>query len=242
MVWIPHDVIRNQRTVRGIGKQWRQKKNLESSIPSFTVVSSVLRELEECFVGEVADVGATYSMEVEMHKEGIFSLQVFPMGANLCLLKEKVKGCMDATAIEHKQWLEERFRSISQWEPSKVDEERVTWVRCFGIPVHGWQQQFFDFIIKPYGTVLGIADATCEKKCLDVACLKIATKSQETINQLVKVSINQKVFAIRIVEDVTIPVQTQLRDDREEWGEDSSVSGFEDEIVEESLGELMRGE
>lgn len=57
-------------------------------------------------------------------------------------------------------WLFRWFVEVKKWEPGVVDEERVTWVRLFGLPCHVWNEEFFRFIDMQFRAFLRSDDNT----------------------------------------------------------------------------------
>lgn len=96
---------------------------------------------------------------------------------------------------------------IRQWNPSDVDKERVTWVRCFGVPMHAWNPYFFSKIVEHVGTYMYLDDNT-EIYVARVMIRTCSTEcSTECLNQSIKVHINNVPFFIKIVEDWCGPLQ-----------------------------------
>lgn len=62
------------------------------------------------------------------------------------------------------QW----FSEIRKWSQINVDKERVTWIRCFGIPCHAWNYSFFKFLEKMVGSLVSTDDNTMKMECMDV--------------------------------------------------------------------------
>lgn len=86
---------------------WTNTKNLGTQWDGAVMKDNLVR-FEKEFVGIVETPGMTYNNQEILYKEGIFGIQVTPLGANLCLLEENVEG-------EIKAWLEESKAWIKQW-------------------------------------------------------------------------------------------------------------------------------
>lgn len=52
---------------------------------------------------------------------------------------------------------------MRKWSPTEVDNERLTWIRVYGIPFHAWNEDFFKFPVLGTGEYLA-ADENSEKK------------------------------------------------------------------------------
>lgn len=82
-----------------------------------------------------------------------------------------------------------------------MDKECVAWVRCFWVPMHVWNADFFAKLLESIGTYLYSDDNTEKRRSLDVACIKIHTTSTVSLNQSIQVNINNVNFSINIVEE-----------------------------------------
>lgn len=59
---------------------------------AFTTHGGEKIRLAKAYVGKVLNLGSFYNMHVQFGVEGIFSIKVTPMSANLCLLEEVEEG------------------------------------------------------------------------------------------------------------------------------------------------------
>ena len=51
----------------------------------------------------------------------------------------------------------EIFLSLEHWKPSPHKHARTVWVRCFRVPLHGWEEKTFMVLGKKLGEVIGVA-------------------------------------------------------------------------------------
>lgn len=86
---------------------------------------------KKMYVVVVKDVGSTYMVQEWLHMQGVFSIKVTPLGATLVLLEESEEGMIQALLEDAKEWINEFFEDIRQWNPKEIDKERVVWVRCY---------------------------------------------------------------------------------------------------------------
>lgn len=111
----------------------KDKANLQ-----FTVKNEQLQRLGKAYVGKVCHPGTTYCMQQEFHRQGIFTIKAIPMGANLVLLESDEEGEVNALINDGKEWLLQWFEEVRSWSPRDIDNERLAWVRVYGIPVQAW--------------------------------------------------------------------------------------------------------
>ncbi|KAI5387344.1 hypothetical protein KIW84_073465 [Lathyrus oleraceus] len=64
-------------------------------------------------------------------------------------MEEKEIGELKELLNSHPDWISEWFSNIRPWKPDDVDNEKMTWLRVFGVPCHTWYPKFFEFINAP---------------------------------------------------------------------------------------------
>lgn len=114
-------------------------------------------------------------------------------------------------------------------------KERNALVRCQGVPLHAWSNDFFEQIAGSFGKFVSTDFSAMTMKRLDVARVLIRTSSWEAINRTIKVRINGVFFTIRILEE-SFPEFT-FQSSRKEADNDSSSSSS----VSLSLGNFSMG-
>lgn len=225
-----------------------------------------LSSFKKMYVGVMKDAGSTHMVQEWFSMQGFFSVKVTPMGANLVLLEEMEEGIIPALIEDASDWIHEKFDDIRKWSQSEVDNERLVWVRCHGIPVHAWNNEFFSAIARKFGTFLGVDENTRKNESLDLARILIRTKDYDVFNMVLYANINGSMFHIKVLEEWCGPMRwdglTQAKkpasfvlnsssdDDSEdgdgpplfgyENGEDDS-SGDEEEEVEVVGANLLEG-
>lgn len=168
---------------------------------SFKVGDEVVEKLNKAYVGKVSRAGATYTLQEDFFREGYFGIKVTPMGANLTLLESTDEEEIPNLILEAKDWLLERFEDIRAWSPNEIDNERLVWVRCFGIPVHAWTEEFFTLLVAGIGEFTCVDDSTSNRERLDMARIQFRTRVHGFVNELFKVNINGLVFSIKMIEE-----------------------------------------
>ena len=83
-----------------------------------------------------------------------------------------------------------------------VPYERGAWVRCYGVPLHAWNDIFFLELASSRGRLLKIEDATVNKDRLDFARFLIATPELKELNFVVNFLIEGREYPIRVIEDL----------------------------------------
>lgn len=111
-----------------------------------------------------------------------------------------------------------------------IDNERLTWIRCYGIPIHAWNVEFFTKLSEYVGVYLNSDDNTENKRSLDVARLLVRTQATENVNRVVQVLINNIKFNIKVVEDWCGPLVWTKADPKAPC--DDSSSSSDDDFIE----------
>ncbi|CAL5199593.1 unnamed protein product [Lathyrus oleraceus] len=169
-----------------------------------------MERLKKAYVGVVENVGLSYSMQEIFNTEGYFAIRVMPLGAKLCLLEDRDEVEREALLEEGCDWLQQWFKKIRKWQPSDVDIERVTWVRCYGVPCHAWSPSFFELIMATLGKYMCSYDNTKNHTNMDVVQIMVRTKYISVLNETFNVQINEDVFQIKFVEDSQWPLRICL--------------------------------
>lgn len=140
-------------------------------------------------------------MQSSFEVVGFFSVKVTPIGANLCLLEDNKEGFLEAIISEGSVWLGRWFAEVRKWKYEDVDLERVTWLRCYGIPCHAWVFSFFEFLASTVGTYICSEEDTIQMKCMYVDSIMVRTICGMLINEVLNINFNGVIFRIILVED-----------------------------------------
>lgn len=102
----------------------------------FNIEEEDLVRLKKAFKGVVENPSMTYNIQEVFNTERYFTIKVTSLGENLCLTKEREEGELEVLVVEARDWLGQWYSHIREWRPEEVDNERVTWIRCYGIFFH----------------------------------------------------------------------------------------------------------
>ncbi|XP_058755922.1 uncharacterized protein LOC131629137 [Vicia villosa] len=196
------NIVNNRRKGGGSNMENRNQEGTRSHL-SFKVEEETLKKYEKTYVGIVKEAGLAFNIKKAFHEEGIFSIMVTALGANMCVLEDLIEGEAERFIEERKVWWKVWFKEIIPWEPQDVDLERMAWIKCLGIPCHAWCNGFFETLASSLGTFIHCDDNTFTKLSMDVARLRIRTKCIAVINEIILVLINGLLFRFFVVEDVS---------------------------------------
>lgn len=96
------------------------------------------------------------------------------------------------------QW----FFDIHPWSTEDVDDERLTRMRCYGLPCYSWNTKYFEFFASLVGAFVYLKEETRNHKRLDFSRFLIRKKSSMVLNESVNVEINEHIYGLKLVEDM----------------------------------------
>jgi hypothetical protein len=165
------------------------------------VEADVLTRLKGSFVGVLAEDRDHQSIQRNFTMDGYQNIVVTPLGHLKVLLSSQVEGEVHEL-VNTVGWWCTWFERFDEWSPCCTSNYRVTWLNCFGVPLHVWGDALFRTLGFKFGTFIGINDATKMMTRCDVAKIKIATDSAKVIDSSVMVEVLGKKFVIRVIEDL----------------------------------------
>ena len=149
------------------------------------------------------------------------------------LLKNRIHG------IHH--WV----KNLRNWSVGFRAEERLTWLKIVGVPLHAWRQDIFSEIGSRWGHTLEFINCVWEEtNHLEFGRVLVATSIRTQIDELKNIIIDGLVYRIRIWEEESLlPLKWDEEDTDEyedvegtmvssEWSE--GEIGEEDRFVEET--------
>ncbi|KAJ4842025.1 hypothetical protein Tsubulata_021912 [Turnera subulata] len=83
-----------------------------------------------------------------------------------------------------------------------VSYARLSWITCYGIPLHVWDKDFFSNFDNHFGKFVGVKAATAEKESFECARIIICTDRREPINKVQRISVGDKFHDIAMFEDI----------------------------------------
>ncbi|KAL7258469.1 hypothetical protein ACSBR1_004573 [Camellia fascicularis] len=106
-----------------------------------------------------------------------------------------------------KEWIYVWCDFVSEWKKDMViEQERVVWLSCYGVPFNLWSSITFRNIGKLWGQVIGIGNDALQMTSLQCGKVRLATKVMESINTLSLLECKDKSYPIRICEEQVITV------------------------------------
>lgn len=141
----------------------------ESSIKEEAIQTIVFTSKKEdrarfnkAMIGIVRKTGQAYGVNQSLIEEGIFSITATPLGRNLCLMEENVKGDLEALLQDVGDWKDTWFKEVRRWRKTDVECSRATWLSIYGIPCYVRNTRFLETLLSDVGS-LAITDKLEDK-------------------------------------------------------------------------------
>ncbi|GKU96029.1 hypothetical protein SLEP1_g9310 [Rubroshorea leprosula] len=184
------------------GQTWKAKEEVNNQAGLKLKATKDDEEwLKGCMVGTIHSVESVPLLQEKFFMEGYFTYKIRPMGGKLVLLegsdRDEVKDLVELAA----DWLGHWFEDIKPWSPEIVATERFTWLKCQGMPVHGWNSDNFSTLGCLFGKFLCLDDSTSKRKRFDVARFLISTPIMEFISRTITVTVNGALYKIKVMEE-----------------------------------------
>lgn len=100
----------------------------------FDIKEEKVVRFKKAFVAWQKNLRMTYNIQQAFQLEGYFTIKVTSLGANLCLIEEEEEGEIQALINKDKDWIRKQFKEIIPCSSHDVDNDRLTWLRCCGVP------------------------------------------------------------------------------------------------------------
>ncbi|XXG45435.1 hypothetical protein AAC387_Pa02g0518 [Persea americana] len=118
--------------------------------------------------------------------EGLNNEKVARLGGEMLLLSfsnlEEALPKLESLELE----LSELFLSLERWKPGIIHTTRTLWVKCYGVPLHAWDESTFMSIGRKIGEVIQVAKETIEKSSLENGRVFLRVESPKPLTQFMK--------------------------------------------------------
>ncbi|KAK2410383.1 zinc finger CCCH domain-containing protein [Trifolium repens] len=201
-------------------------KSPENEVLQVEVDATVLKDLQESYVGVLALDIEVRRIITTLYMEGLPHIVVTDMGRSKVLLFSPRRGELESLCKSRADWMCYYFKEVKPWTPSSFVDRRDTWVKVRGIPLHAWGESLFKLIGGKYGEFLDFDEAIASRSKLDVARIKIATGFRSYIDELIKIKVLEVCYTIWVEEDKSFLSQCQgvMEEAREpSWVESSNA-------------------
>jgi hypothetical protein len=106
------------------------------------VEPDALAKLKGAFVGFLSEDRDCRSIQHNFLMDGYHHIKITPLGFMKVLISSSVDGEVKEL-VGTVGWWCTWFERFEEWSPSWVSNQRVTWLNCYGIPLHIWGDCYF---------------------------------------------------------------------------------------------------
>ncbi|KAJ4840289.1 hypothetical protein Tsubulata_023411 [Turnera subulata] len=177
----------------------------------FEASPSNLQWLEGCAVGTFLESTEFISLKQSLQEGNLPFTDIKLMGGNQALLSFQSPEEMTSALQSHQDLLSNYFSRIKPWSPQDVSRQRISWITCYGVPLHVWSSNFFSAFGNLLGRFLGVDEATAVKDSFDCARILVCTSERIPINQARRIAVGEDFFDIILFEDPVVDVDHLLQ-------------------------------
>ncbi|GKU90762.1 hypothetical protein SLEP1_g4713 [Rubroshorea leprosula] len=189
------------RTRAGKEKIWKEMRREDGTGLEFNTKKEDCAWIEGCYVGIVHSIEAIPSLQEKFYLEDHFSISVKPMGGKMVLLYSSDKDELKNIVEFNEKWLNQWFKELRSWNPGIIANERFAWMRCQGVPLEAWGEDFFATIAHIWGKFICLDDSTNGKERLDIGRFLISTRAMETISKKLQIKVDGRIENLKINEE-----------------------------------------
>ncbi|XVF29892.1 hypothetical protein REPUB_Repub16aG0009500 [Reevesia pubescens] len=156
--------------------------------------------LRNCAVGTLRDLDSMSRVQDFLWNFGL-KCEIIPLGGYQVLIKgEDLELISDFIEAEHDRW-SCWFHSIKLWEPLVVAQERFTWVRVIGLPLHAWNLEGFKLLGDLVGKFVAVDKATEKRLLMDKARLLVSVPLEVNVDLSINALVDGLCLPITIIEE-----------------------------------------
>ncbi|KAF1865921.1 hypothetical protein Lal_00033383 [Lupinus albus] len=157
--------------------------------------------LRNSFFGIVADHVDPGTLKEKLFRDGFLTIHLTPLGGRSFLLRSEEDDDIEAFLEGEPAWFQSRFCVLRKWVPKDLASERFIWVRCYGVPLHAWEENFFKLLASSLGTFLGLDHWTRSHHHLEYGRFLVAIPFLASVDKSCLVRIDNIDYEVKLVEE-----------------------------------------
>jgi hypothetical protein len=173
------------------------------------VEADAVNKLKGSFVGVLSEHKNHQALQRNFIMGGYHKIKVKPLGHLKVLISSEVEGEVKEI-VNSVGWWCTCFERFEEWSPKWVSNQRIVWLNCYGVPLHAWGEAIFKTLGFKFGSFIEIDNPTKNMTRVDVARIKVVTEALKLIDSYISVSILDKIFVIRVMEDTSSVMVDEL--------------------------------
>jgi hypothetical protein len=163
--------------------------------------AEALKKLNGAYVGFLSEFMHHQTLQRDFVMDGYHNIVVTPLSHLKVLLSSSVVGEVH-DLVGSVGWWCNCFEKFEAWSPNCVSNRRVTWLYCFGVPLHVWGDAIFRSLGFKFGTFIETDEDTKQMRRGDVAKVRIETELPGVVDASILISVMGQNFSIRAIEQV----------------------------------------
>jgi hypothetical protein len=163
--------------------------------------AEALKKLNGAYVGFLSEFMHHQTLQRDFVMDGYHNIVVTPLSHLKVLLSSSVVGEVH-DLVGSVGWWCNCFEKFEAWSPNCVSNRRVTWLYCFGVPLHVWGDAIFRSLGFKFGTFIETDEDTKQMRRGDVAKVRIETELPGVVDASILISVMGQNFSIRVIEQV----------------------------------------
>ncbi|MCH90768.1 DUF4283 domain protein, partial [Trifolium medium] len=164
------------------------------------VEDEVMAKLGGAYVGYLSVDKDPITFQNQLRMEGFVSIKVCALGyLKILLWSDKVGEAKEV--VESVGWWCSMFERVVPWSPDLISNQRVAWLKCYGVPVHAWGTDLFRSLAFKFGRFVDVDDNTKQMQRCDFARVKVVTGVTKLIDSFMVVKVQGQRFDIRVMEE-----------------------------------------
>jgi hypothetical protein len=164
------------------------------------VEAEMVTKLKGSVVGFLSEHRDPHVIQQNFIMDGYPNLKITPLGHLKVLLSSPVMGEVQEV-VGSVGWWCTWFDRFEEWSPELVSNQRVSWLSCYGVPLHAWGEALFRSLGFKFGTFVDVDPDTKNLVRGDVARIKVVTELPYLVNSSITISVLEKKFVIRVLEE-----------------------------------------
>jgi hypothetical protein len=125
------------RRERGLVTSTEEPRPRQQVVWEVEVEEEVLARLGGAYVGYLVENKEAALIQNQLWMGGFQNLNICSMGFMKILISSDKVGEVKEV-VESVGWWCSLFERVFLWSPGLVSNQRVVWLRCYGVPVHAW--------------------------------------------------------------------------------------------------------
>ncbi|KAK1553806.1 hypothetical protein Q3G72_003857 [Acer saccharum] len=155
--------------------------------------------LRNCAVGTLKNFSSVSKVNQRLEDRGFFFSSSF-MGGNRMLWRFETEIDREGFIMNSFFWAD-CFKSMDRWSDKFINNARVVWVDCWGVPLSSWSSEFFNCLGQRFGVPLCIEEDTILKRRVDRGRMLMSIPLDKDCPKKIKIFFKGEAKIVSLIED-----------------------------------------